>query len=271
MCGASAVISWEALRHVSPEWMNLAFAGLLIAGGFGLTAKNLSLQILSRGMAAIVAAPIGVAGVLMAIGGHVEPITLTVAGFTAAALALSRPALNTKEARAEFNPLRFRRTLLAGSTATAATAYATGGIVLELLAHRGLFNGLTMSFGALTLALLGSAVGVVRMRAWGVLLGTLTSVLLLLSALAYRGEVGVGLAMLSAPMLAFHLLPILWARYGSEDAIVKARIAARQTSASEPARFRVASDSDASLEDDLDAAIDADREELPQERRHIHV
>lgn len=269
MCGASAVIGWESLRHFSPEWMNLAFAGLLVAGGFGITAKNLSVQILSRGMAAVVAIPIGIAAVVMALNGHIEPISLAVAGFTAAALAFARPMLSTKEALAAFNPLRFRRTLLAGSTATAATAYATGGITLELLVHRGLFNGMTMSFGALTLALLATAIGVVRMRAWGVLLGTLTSIVLLLAALAYHGEASVALTMLTVPMLALHLLPILWARYGSDDAIVKARIAASRNSASSsasPTHYRVAS-----LEDDLDAAIDADREELPQERRHVHV
>ncbi len=67
-------------------------------------------------------------------------------------------------------------------------------------------------YGLLTLSMLASAIGVVRMRAWGIFLGGLTSLLALLTALFVRGAEGVALAIIASPALVLHVLPILLAR-----------------------------------------------------------
>ncbi len=93
------------------------------------------------------------------------------------------------------------------------------GIVTALAGVEALFFGPTLgSVGALALAasLLASAVGVVRMRSWGVLLGVLTS-MVTLGAAALAGDLGLSLGLvlaalpgllLAAPIVASRVRPV---------------------------------------------------------------
>lgn len=266
MLGASAVIAAESVHAFRIEWIGIAWAAMLAAGGLGITAKSVALQTLSRGMAWVMAAPTGlVIAIEASRGHHFDWSVAALFAATASALVLSRPQLHTKEARARFNPVRFRTTLLAGSTATAATAFLTGGIGLELMRERGIFSASAIGFSLLTVTLLAVSTAVARMRAWGILLGTATSAVLLLIAGIMRGDVGFALALLTMPMMLLHLLPILWARWGAAGSGVRVAPALATESAT-PVRYRVAT-----LEDEVDASVDADREHFPQERRKVHV
>lgn len=271
MLGTSGILGYECLRHAagSDTILGVAFAGLLAVGGLGLTARNLTTQVISRGMAWLVAAPTGIAVAIEATKGHATSAPIMALFATAAsALLLARPALHTKDAHAQFHPVQARRSLLAGSTATAATAFLTGGIALELVGDRGLFRASTLGFAVLSLALLAISTAVVRMRAWGVLLGAAVSAVLLAASAMVRGPEGVALALFAAPMISLHLIPIVLARWGSASMEPSARAARLEPAPASVSgvRYRVAT-----LEDELDAAIDADREELPQERRKVHV
>ena len=265
MLGAAGCVAWESIHFFRIEWLGVAWAAMLAAGGLGITSKHLTLQTLSRGMAWLMALPFGIVFTVSLFKGYhhdwsVPAMFLT----TASALFFSSPALHTKSAVAQFHPFRFRRTLLAGSTATAATAFLTGGLALEQLGHRSIASGL--GFGFLTAVLLAISTAVVRMRAWGILLGTATSAILLAISACMHNDEGFALGVLTLPMMLLHLLPILWARWGAAGTGVRVGSSTATALESAPVRYRVAS-----LEDPLDAAIDADREELPQERRHVHV
>lgn len=244
----------------------MTWAAMLAAGGIGITAKNLTLQTFSRGMAWLMTVPSAIAVGIIVSGGHRFDWAVTaLLASSVSALLLGRPQLHTKESHEQFHPHRFRKTLLAGSTATAATAFLTGGIGLELFRENGLLSGSAIGFSVLTVALLAVSAAVTRMRAWGILLGAATSAVLLVVAAAMRHEEGTAIAMLALPMMVLHLLPILLARWIPASSDNQVRVAAESTTPS-ATRYRVAS-----FEDEIDAAIDADREELPQERRHVHV
>lgn len=272
MLGASSVIAYQSIHPWRIEWLGLAWAGMLAVGGLGITAKNLSLQTLSRGMAWLMAAPSAIAVGIIMLGHHGMdwPVVALLAS-SASALLLARPQLHTKEAFAQFHPHRFRRTFLAGSTATAATAFLTGGISLELLHERGLASGPVLGMGVLAATLLLVSTAVVRMRGWGIVLGAATSAVLLVIAAVMRHAEGTAIAMLALPMLLLHLLPILLARWipapaSATSVRVAPSVASATLAVSAPVRYRIAS-----REDEIDAAIDADREELPQEGCKVHV
>ncbi len=104
---------------------------------------------------------------------------------TAAALAFARPRLHEAWARAAFAPLQYRRTLLAGATASAGMGCAVMLVCGPSLGARGahpVFIALLFALGAASWT---AAAGVARMRAWGIALAgataaaTLGSVLLL--------------------------------------------------------------------------------------------
>jgi hypothetical protein len=266
MLGASAIIAVESVHPWRTDWIGMTWAAMLAVGGLGITAKHLTLQTLSRGMAWVMAAPTALVVGIEAMSSHrIDWPVAALFAATSSALLLARPQLHTKEAREQFHPHRFRKTLIAGSTATAATAYLTGGIALELFRERGLVSGSALAFSLLTVTLLAIATAVVRMRAWGILLGAATSAILLVVAAFLRHEEGMALALLSLPMMVLHLMPILLARW-VPAAPENVRVSASSLRESAPVRYRVAT-----LEDEIDAAIDADREELPQERRKVHV
>jgi hypothetical protein len=204
LAAVAAGIAWAGLHEtmfVSLRVGLLGVAGVVALASAGLLRRSVLSQVLSRAVAWVVLLPMGLGAVESLTMGHAPPLeSFFFGGASAAALLLARPALHTDAARAEFNPVRYRRWFLAGAVAQAMAALVTAfaGVGGLLFAHE------PGALGALALAvtLLASAIGVVRMRSWGVLLGMLTS-LVALGAAALAGDVGasVGLALAALPGL----------------------------------------------------------------------
>lgn len=223
MFGTAAVIAKEAAP--GPYWDGLLFAGMTAAAGIGLTRRSVVAQILSRALSALILLPTMIAALFALVQGRHLPLdALAVMVATGAALVLSWPMLHTIEARKTFDPKAFRHWFLAGATTTAATGIATGAVAFEAGIGHGHHVGILLSFGALSLSLLASAVGVVRMRGWGIVLGALTSFVLLAVAPFMRGDVAFALMLAASPGLLLQLLPVLVAR-ASGDAPAGVRVA----------------------------------------------
>ncbi|MBX3223492.1 MAG: hypothetical protein KF795_23465 [Labilithrix sp.] len=244
MVGAAAAIVPHAFHRYYPtEWLLVTFAGVLALAGVGLTRTSLAAQVLSRGAAWVMLAPAAMATAASAVGRG--SFNVEAAGFTAAlgaALLLARPLLHTARAKEEFAPKVFRRWFLGGSTATAAAGIVASGVALATISNGSYSVG--ASFGALALSLFASAIAVVRMRAWGVLLGAVTSIALVVSGLFLGRSEAMALALFAAPALLMHTLPVLVARWRSPDASSRTRIADESalSSAYAPAHVRVAVD-----------------------------
>jgi hypothetical protein len=199
MLGATAV-DLAALAH-DGGWDRgmFAVAALVGVGAVGFARRSVLAQVLSRGIAWVVLAPmlLGVAESL-AQGRLPDAHTVFFTATSAGALLLARPTLHTDAAKAEFSPVDYRRTFLAGSVASVMTSVVAAMFAAEQLEWVNRGNGLALL--ALSGALLASAVGVVRMRSWGVLLGMVTSVGVLGAAL-FSGNVltAVGLALAAVP------------------------------------------------------------------------
>ncbi len=252
MLGAAGIMVKEALPFNYSTPFLILLAAVLTASGAGLTRRSLPVQILSRGAAWIVLLPaLLVTGFALA-DGQAPP--LEVAGLaitTGAALLFARPMLHTREARAEFSPKVFRRWLLAGSTATAATGFVAGAIAITSFSAHGVMNAPALGFAALAASLFASSVAVVRMRSWGIFLGALTSLVLLVTGVFVGRAEALLLALASAPTLLMHLLPVLVARWSRSADSSKVRVTSEL--ADEPhsaTRYRVA-DADADARDDL--------------------
>lgn len=255
--------AWLGVRHGSWfDWHTLAFAGGLAVAAFGLTRKWLVGQIVSRAMAWVVLAPTAAVATVEALRGHVDAGISAFAATSAAALLLARPMLHTKEARATFSPSKFRRAFLAASTAATTIA-----IVLGIVAYEGLRAGeiaAGLGLGMLATSILASAVGVLRMRGWGIALAALTSIVSLVAGLVVGHEGGIALASTALPGVLF-LLPIALAKLGVGDP--EPASAARYTRVSAdaealPGRVRVATP-----DDELDREDAAEPRAFMVERR----
>jgi hypothetical protein len=225
----------------------LVFAGVVGAGAIGLGLRSVRAQVLARGVAWTVLAP-SLLGVVESFGrGHLPDAPSAFFGATsAAALLLARPLLHTPEARAAFSPVGYRRLFLAGAVAAATAGTATLLFALEALLWGPSRAGLALaSLGAVLVA---SAIGVARMRAWGVLLALVGSVGAVVGAIVSGNEVvGMGLALAAIPG-ALLASPLLAARLGigagsrdapgptvrvtaDEDRFVRARVAVEEEEA----------------------------------------
>ncbi|MBX3187687.1 MAG: hypothetical protein KF819_11755 [Labilithrix sp.] len=242
-------------HHVrSTEWGLLAFSGLVAMAGVGLARRSIVSQVLSRGTAWVVLVPSAIATLVTTLGGHAPD--MLAAGLTAgsgAALLLARPMLHTKEARAAFAPSWFRRWLLAASTSSIMAGVVTGIFALDGL--RG-HTAPAIALLALSLSLVMSALGVVRMRAWGILLGALTSFVTLIASAAMHDVAGLVLSLAAIPGLML-TLPVLLAKRDRAKGEARARVAT-SFAALEP-RIRVAS-----VPDEVEAAA---FDEAPEARR----
>ena len=219
----------------------LGAAGVVGLAAVGLSRRSVLAQVFSRGIAWVVLTPM-ILGVAEALGHGRLPDAHTVffATTSASALVLARPALHTDAAKVEFGPVAYRRPFLAGAVASVMTGAAAGLFAVEQLAWRPLGHGLALA--ALATALLASAVGVVRMRSWGVLLGMVTSVAALGAALLSGSAlVAVGLALAAIPG-ALLASPLIAARLRSP------------TPAGPPEATRVRFAPEVTVEDGLDAA-----------------
>lgn len=231
-------------RHWGIPWELLAFSGTIALAGIGLSRRSMSMQVLSRAMAWVVLVPSAMIGAV-SMGGHFEWGAAAFAAASGGALLLARPMLHTAEARAQFAPTSFRRWLLAGATASAATGIVAGAIGLDSLHWH---SGSGIALITLGLSLIASAIGVVRMRAWGILLGAATSIVAMLAALWRHDAGGMALALVALPGLML-LLPVLIAkrdRARAEATTSFTRVAA-DVGYEELARVRVAADSDSAL------------------------
>jgi hypothetical protein len=198
--GVATLATWD--RTV------LVFAGIVGIGAVALGRRSVLSQVLGRGVAWVVLAPM-LAGLAESLshGRLPDAMTVFLGATSAGALLLARPALHTPEAQAEFAPMRYRRLFLAGAVASATGATSVATFAVEALRWGEMRPGLAL--GALAVALAGSAVGVVRMRAWGVLLAMGTSVVTLGAALLSGNELlalGLALAAIPGALLASPLL-----------------------------------------------------------------
>lgn len=252
--------AWLGVRHFDwIDWHMLAFAGSVAVAAVGLTRKNIVAQVLSRSMAWMVLLPTGVVAAVEAMRGHLDPGVAAFAATSGAALLLARPMLHSEEARAAFHPHKFRRTFLA-----ACTVASTIALVVGMTAYEGLRSGHFVEgigLGALAASIVASAVGVLRMRAWGIALAALSALVSLVSAMVVGGGAGVVLATTALPGVLF-LLPVLLAKLGVGDVpappaagMTYARIATGD--AELPSRVRVATEDEAS--EDEAAAVPAAR------------
>lgn len=218
LAAASAGIAYAGLQEhlfVSARVGLLGVAALVGVASLGLLRRSVLSQVLARATAWVVLLPMAVDATGSMASGHAPSLeTLFFGGASAAALLLARPMLHTDAARAEFGPLAYRRSFLAGAVAS-----AVGGIVAAAAAAGTLFfdrpaNALWP--GLLAAAYLASTVAVVRMRSWGVLLGGVIS-LVMIGVAAFSGDVysAVGLLLgavpglvLAAPVVASRLRPV---------------------------------------------------------------
>lgn len=242
MVVAAGLVAREGLEHFAVDWLLVLSAGVLGVAGVGITRRSLVTQVLSRGAAWVVLLPALIISFFSVVNGHtLSPEIPVLALSTGAALLLARPMLHTREAFEQFAPKAFRRWLLSGSIATAGTACVAGAVALGGAMHgRG---ALAVGFGTLAASLLASTIAVVRMRSWGIFLGALTSLILLMSGWFVSRDEGFVLALGAAPSLLMHLLPVLVARWrsGREGQMVRVSEPAVEPALT-PARYRVATD-----------------------------
>jgi hypothetical protein len=197
------------------EWVRLdlpllGLIGLLAATAFGLSRRSVRVQVFSRGVTWLLCGPSVLAALFMLIGGHhIDASVLGVALASSAALLLARPALHTKEALAAFGPVAYRRVFLAGAVASVTAATLIGIMCFDNGGWGHVARGVAEA--GVTLGLLASAVGVLRMRAWGVLLGGLTSAAALVAAAVLGSGDAILLALAAVPGLIL-LLPVLHSR-----------------------------------------------------------
>jgi len=268
--GGLAAVAVHDLQWV--EWSLLAFAGVVAAAGVGLARRSMVTQVLSRATAWLVLAPSAIVTAVSTLGGHAPDLAATgLALGSGAALLLARPMLDTADARAQFDPVSYRRWLMAAATASASAGIVTGVVGLDAM-RWGSGVGTGLGLGALALALLGSALGVVRMRAWGLLLGVATSLSALLAALLLHDARGVALALTAIPGLMLALPVLLAGRARAQAARGSAtathvRVAASSfdDEAAAAARLRVATGDQA--EDDAADTDAADTSAAPGRAR----
>lgn len=238
------------------EWGLLALSGGVAAAGLGLSRRSLPIQVLARATAWTVLVPSVLVTLFSVASGHAEWIAVALTAGSGGALLLARPMLTTAEARADFAPSSFRRWLLASATASAMSGIVAGLIGLgELRWH----PAAAIPVVGLALAQLAAAVGVVRMRAWGILLGGLTSVLGLIAALFMHDAAGFALALATIPGFMM-MLPVLIAkrqRAKAEAASSYTRVASHVSFDDAPSRVRIADSASDPFEDESDSSDDA--------------
>ncbi len=257
----TAGLGWLAAFHRGGAVV-AAFAGLIALAGVGIGRRSVLAQVLSRGVAWLVF----VAGVVATIADrHLSPAALAVVAGTGAALVLCRPLLHTESARDEFGPMRFRGSFLASATSAVAFATVAGAGALETLAR----GNVTASLGWLAMAagLLGAAVGVVRMRAWGVLLGVLTTTTMVLVAALTPGWRDL-LLVLAAPG-ALLALPVLLARLGVGEGDPRGDPPAVRVAAFTPPALRIGAAPAGPVEDADEVTETVDESERVERRAGV--
>ncbi len=271
MIGAGAILAGVAVHDIHwIEWSLLAFSGVVASAGIGLSLKSMVSQVLSRAVGWMVFVPSAiVAFASTVVARSPELVALGLAAATGSALLLARPMLHTKEARERFSPVSFRRWLFASSTASTVAGATLGMIALE--AFRWHDHTLQWAaIGTMGASMIASSIGVVRMRAWGMLLGVATSLVAMVTAIALHDGAGLGFALASIPgfMMALPILLAARARAKAKNGEARIRVADDAAATDHPyshARYRIADDATTSADvetaahDDLAAPAPAAR------------
>jgi hypothetical protein len=207
---------------------------------FGLSRPSVFAQVFSQAVAWLLFAATAIAAVAAVVLGHTFSGPLTgIALASGAALAFARPALSTKQARAEFAPVAYRRWFLASTTVSVAAAAVAGLAGLAIWSWDHHWESSAIGAFALSVSLLASAVGVLRMRAWGVLLSGATALLAIGTALFMRAN-WVGFEWAAVPGVMFGY-PVLASRLRREATPrTQAVLPTRAPIQGEDARVRVA-------------------------------
>jgi hypothetical protein len=222
-----AVMGLQEHFFASERWGLLGVAAMAGVAAVGLARRSVMPQILARGMAWVVLLP-SAAGTLGSLYyGHLPELsTAVVAASSGAALLLGRAALNTPDAKREFSPIAYRRWFLAGAvsavTAALVAAFGATGELIWGSARSGL------GFTALAVVLLATAVGVVRMRAWGVLLGAASSLAMLGMAALSLNEFTTVASLFAALPGMILVSPLLVARLRPPAALPSSAAVARR-------------------------------------------
>jgi hypothetical protein len=227
----SGVTGWVSWKYFQSDWSEptalVALLGLA-AAAVAFTRRSLVAQVGARAVTWLVFAPVAMELVGRLFSVHsVHPTSAVLAAASGGALWLARPALETEAAYARFAPVRFRSLFLAGATAMTSSA-----MVALAFGATSLRNGsmLGLAFNAGLAAVLFACVhAVLRMRAWGVLLGGLTSLTLLALAPFFGSFSAVTLCLAALPAILFWALPLVVARFQAEPA----------TTVPDRARYRV--------------------------------
>lgn len=195
------------------RWGLMGLAAVTGVASLALLRRSVLAQVMARGVSWLLFLPVSAGVIETLLYGRLPPLGPTAFMATVgASLLLARPHLGTAEARREFAPVAYRRVFLGGAIAAVTVGLAAGAGWLGDL----IWGGHAEAWlGVLSAAMLATALGVVRMRAWGVLLGAVTWVAMLVEAVLHASNFeGAGFALaalpgvlLTAPLLAARLRP----------------------------------------------------------------
>lgn len=183
--------------------MGALFLGLAAPAAVGLTRRSVRAQVFAQGVVCFLlveGAEIAVDGISYSPLYFLQGLAMMLA--SGLALALAWPSLGSSEARASFAPVAYREWFLVGAIACVAATLESFWQSMLAQIFNDPFNHWTLLCWGLSATFLAGAWGILRMRAWGVLLGGL-SALVALAAAAYSGMASATVfAMAAAPALA---------------------------------------------------------------------
>ena len=240
----ACAVGWQGVQvydgHVHFENVVVGGAAGLALGAALMLRRGVVGHVLARATAWIIALPATLVALDMAYDGLLpDASTAALAAASVAALLLARPMLHTPSARAEFAPARFRKWFLAGATASAAIGMAFIGLTLAVELPS-VAAGVAVVVPSLLLVV--AAIGVLRMRAWGVVLGVLASALTVAGVAVLGGTDAAGLLIAALPG-ALLALPVLVARLSPARATEAPRVRVA-SEASATSAVRVAAEED---------------------------
>ncbi len=159
----------------------LLFFATHLIGAAALTRRSPLAQVVGRGIAWKVFICQAWVLALRATDGDLRPTGALLAVAPALALVLARPRLHGAHARAAFAPHASRALFLAAATASIASAVYAAPLALRAWTYGSPMIGAALT--VLAAALVAQAAAVLRMRAWGVVLGAATALGMLFALL----------------------------------------------------------------------------------------
>lgn len=240
----------ETRASWTTDWVAIAIGAALALAGAAFQLRSFAAHVVAKGVAWLAFVPSAIYCVRMLQEGAIPGAgTLVMPVGAAAALVLANPILHSDRARSAFGPLARRRLFLGGAIgAAAAGAYA---LLFALV------NGRSTA-GVLAIALLATAVGVARMRAWGVLAGLASTVIaFLLPTGTQRDSLLQGVTALPGIVI---LAAVVLARYDTRRgraAVERARVGDLEPSAARERSVPAAPEPSAAVDDEPERTNDA--------------